>query len=194
MNEGAGVNAPEPLVPPEARARAKRLGRFAFGFGPRFFVVVLFGLLWLVPAWWVPRLIVGMLLWDLVAVAMFVVDLLRLPKPSQVEGCRTWGRAISLAAVSEVAISIRNLGGIAIRSYLVDETPSSLRITPPMLELVASAGEQALARYQILPRRRGDIHVGQLFLRYQSRLGFAERWAAADLSQTVRVFPHLEEA
>jgi uncharacterized protein (DUF58 family) len=194
MNEGAGINAPEPLVPPEARARAIRLGRLAFGFGPRFFVMVLFGLLWLIPAWWVSRLIVGMLLWDLVAVAMFVADLLRLPKPSQVEGRRTWERAPSLAAVSDVIISIRNLGGIAIRSYLVDETPSSLRLTPPMLELVVGAGEQAQARYQILPSHRGDIHVGQLFLRYQSNLSFAERWAAAELSQTVRVFPDLEEA
>jgi uncharacterized protein (DUF58 family) len=194
MNVGAGMNAPQPLVPPEVSARAKRLGRLAFGFGPRFFVMVLFGLLWLVPAWWLPRLIAGMFLWDLLAVTMFVTDLLRLPRPAQVEGRRTWECAPSLAAASNVTIAIRNLGRIAVRCFLVDETPSSLRVTPPTVELVAGAGEQAQAQYQILPRQRGDIQMGRLFLRYQSKFGFAERWAAAELSQKVRVFPDLEEA
>jgi len=194
MNEGAGFSGPKPLVPAEVSARAKRLNRLSFGFGPRFFLMVLLGLLWLVPAWWLPRLIAGMFLWDLLAVVMFVTDFLRLPKPSEIEGRRTWERAPSLARASGVTISLRNLGRIAIRCHLLDETPRSLRVTPPRLELFTAAGEQALEHYQILPRQRGDILLGRLFLRYQSKFGFAERWAAAELSQTVRVFPDLEEA
>jgi uncharacterized protein (DUF58 family) len=181
-------------VPPQVSARGQRLGRISFGFGPRFFVTVLFGLLWLVPAWWLPRVIAGMIVWDLFAVAVFITDLLRLPKPSQLEGRRTWEHAPSLAAVSDVTIAIRNLGRTAVRCHLVDETPSSLRGTPPFLEVIAGARGQAQAHYQILPRQRGDIRLGRLFLRYQSKFGFAERWAAAELSQTIRVFPDLEEA
>jgi uncharacterized protein (DUF58 family) len=181
-------------VPPEVSAQARRLGRLSFAFGPRFFVTLLFGLLWLVPAWWFPRLIAGMILWDLVAAGMFVTDLLRLPKPMQLEGRRTWERAPSLAATGDVTITIRNLGRVSVRCYLVDETPSALRTSPPLLELVVVAGGQAQARYQILPRHRGDIRLGRLFLRYQSRFGFAERWASAEIPQTVRVFPDLEEA
>jgi uncharacterized protein (DUF58 family) len=170
------------------------LGRLSFGFGPRFFVTLLFGLLWLVPAWWFPRLIAGMILWDLVAAGVFVTDLLRMPKPTQLEGRRTWERAPSLAATSDVTITIRNLGRVSVRCYLVDETPSALRTSPPFLELAVVAGGQAQARYQILPRQRGDIRLGRLFLRYQSRFGFAESWASAEIPQTVRVFPDLEEA
>jgi uncharacterized protein (DUF58 family) len=36
--------------------------------------------------------------------------------------------------------------------------------------------------------------VGGIFLRYQSPLRLAERWAFADLKQTVRVYPNMDEA
>ena len=42
----------KPLVPQEVSARARALGRIPFGFGPRFFVALVLGFVWLVPAWW----------------------------------------------------------------------------------------------------------------------------------------------
>jgi uncharacterized protein (DUF58 family) len=188
------MNSPRPLVPPEVSIRARPLGRLSFAFGPRFFVMVLLGLLWLVPAWWAPQLIAAMFLWDFLVVLAFVADLLRLPKPLQLEVRRLWEHAPSLATPSHVELSIRNFGSAAIRCFLVDETPAALRLAPPTLELIVPAAGQLQSRYQILPRERGDVRIGRFFLRYQSKLGFAERWAVADISQTVRVLPDLEQA
>ena len=188
------MNTQRPLVPAEVGSRARSLGRVPFGFGPRFFVLLLLGLLWLVPAWWAPQLIAAMFLWDLLALAAFVWDLRRLPKPAQIEVRRLWEHAPSLAAPCEVKVTVHNFGRAAIRCYLVDETPAALRSAPPALELIAGAGGQAQTRYEILPRERGDIRLGRVFLRYQSNLGLAERWASADISQTVRVLPDLEQA
>ncbi|MGB8592038.1 MAG: hypothetical protein WCD40_11710, partial [Candidatus Acidiferrales bacterium] len=75
----------KPLVPPAAMARARALGRMPFGFGPRFFVAFLLGFVWLGPAWWVPRLIAAMFLWDGLVVAAWIWDVLRLPRPDQLE-------------------------------------------------------------------------------------------------------------
>ena len=188
------MNTPRPLVPPEVGARARSLGRLPFGFGPRFFVMLLLGLLWLVPAWWAPQLIPAMFLWDFLAILVFVSDLWRLPKPPQIEVRRAWEHAPTLATAGEVKITIRNFGGAAIRCSLIDETPASLRTAPPPLELIVAAGQLAQTHYEILPRQRGDTRLGRLFLRYQSKLGFAERWAFADISQTVRVLPDLAQA
>ena len=188
------MSPPRPLVPPGVAARARPLGRLPFGFGPRFFVALLLGFLWLVPAWWMPRVIAAMFLWDLLVVVAFVLDLLRLPKPLQIEAQRSWEHAPLLATPCEVMLSIRNFGSAAIRCQLVDETPASFRSAPPSLELIVGAGAEAFARYQTLPRERGDVRLGRLFLRYQSELGFAERWAAAEISQVVRVLPDLEQA
>jgi len=188
------MNRPEPLIPAEAGARARPIGRLAFGFGPRFFVLLLLGLLWLVPAWWSPRLIVAMFLWDFIILLAFVSDLLRIPKPAEIEARRSWERAAALLQPSEVTLTVRNFAAMAIRCFLIDETPVSFRSAPPVLELAVPAKERARATYQILPRERGDQRLGRLFLRYQSWLGLAQRWAVAEIRQTVRVFPDLEQA
>jgi uncharacterized protein (DUF58 family) len=188
------MTMPRALVPPPAKLRARALGRISFGFGPRFFVALLLGLLWLVPAWWSSQLVIVMILWDFLVLAVFVTDLLRLPKPIQIEASRLWEHAPCLATTSGITISIRNFGAGAIRCHLVDETPVSFRTAPPSLLLVAAPGAQVQTSYQILPRQRGDVRLGRLFIRYQSQLGFAERWAAAELSQAVRVLPDLEQA
>ena len=188
------MNRTQPLIPEEVGARARALGRLPFGFGPRFFVMLLLGLLWLVPAWWSPRLIGAMFLWDFVTVLAFLSDLLGLPKPTEIEARRSWERAPALARPCEVALVIGNFAGIAIRCFLTDETPASFRLAPPMLELLVPAKDRARTSYRILPGERGDQRVGRLFLRYQSWLGLAQRWAVAETAQTVRVFPDLEQA
>jgi len=182
------------LVPVEVAARARALGRVPFGFGPRFFVALLLGFLWLVPSWWAPRMIGAMVIWDLVALAAFGFDLLRLPTPEQMEGRRSWEHAPSLANSSDITIAVHNFGKVAARCTAVDETPAAFRNAPPALSLVVAAREAASTKYAILPRERGDVGVGKLFLRYQSQLGFAERWASVNIAQTVRVLPNLEQA
>jgi uncharacterized protein (DUF58 family) len=183
-----------PLVPPEVATRGRSRGRIAVGFGPRLFVALLLGFLWLLPAWWVPQLIAAMIMWDLMALAAFVFDFMRLPRPAELEGRRGWEHAPALATPAEVMVTVRNFGNVTTNCTVVDETPASFRTAPPSLSLIVPARGQARVRYTIMPRERGDVQLGQLFLRYQSRLGFAERWASVDVSQTVRVLPDLEQA
>lgn len=184
----------QPLVPPETAARGRPLGRMPFGFGTRFFVLLLLGLLWLVPAWWSPRLIAAMFLWDFVVVLGFAFDFTALPKPEQIEARRSWQQAPSLARPCKIEIAIRNFGVAAIRCWLTDETPASLREAPPELDVLVGARGQTSAQYPVLPRERGDVRLGRLFVRYQGWLGLAQRWAVAHIEQTVRVFPDLEQA
>jgi uncharacterized protein (DUF58 family) len=150
--------------------------------------------LWLVPAWWSPRLIGAMFLWDFVIVLAFVSDLLRMPKPEEMEARRSWEGAPELARPCQVTLTIRNSAQAAVRCFATDETPVSLRAAPPTLELVIPAKGASRASYKILPRERGDHRLGRLFLRYQSWLGLAQRWAVAEITQTVRVLPDIEQA
>jgi uncharacterized protein (DUF58 family) len=184
----------QPLIPGEVGARARPLGKLPFGFGPRFFVMLLLGLLWLVPAWWSPRLIGAMFLWDVIIVLAFVSDLLRMPRPEELDARRSWEAAPELARACEVTLNLRNFSGAGVRCFLTDETPAPLRAVPPTLELIVPARDTSRASYKILPRERGDHRLGRLFLRYQSWLGLAQRWAVAEIAQTVRVLPDLEQA
>src|SRR6267154_5512105 len=80
----------EPLSPSVATARARKLGRFSFAWSPRFFVALLLGFVALGPAWWFRQAIVAMFLWDGIVLAAWLWDLLRLPRPEQLEVRRIW--------------------------------------------------------------------------------------------------------
>ncbi|MGB6429195.1 MAG: DUF58 domain-containing protein [Candidatus Acidiferrales bacterium] len=183
-----------PLTPPPAVARAGPVGRFSFGFAPRFFVMLLLGLVWLGPAWWFHQCIEAMLLWDALALAVWIWDLGRLPRPDQVEVRRIWRTRPALGVPAEVSIELQNAGKRGFRARVVDETPLALRLDPPSIELKIRAHASASAAYPILPAERGDARLGRTFVRYQSGLRFAERWAVAATAQTVCVLPNLEQA
>jgi uncharacterized protein (DUF58 family) len=191
--KGTGL-ALSPLAPPSVDAQGQPHGRLPFGFGRRFFLALLLGLIWLIPAWWSPRLIAAMFLWDAAVIAAWWTDLLRLPAPLHLEASRIWGVPLTLAQPGAVAIEMRSSGRVAVRAALIDETPLALRDEPPSLNLTASSAETARQNYDVLPRERGDLKVGRLFARYQTALGLAERWAVFPLSQTVRVLPGLPRA
>src|SRR5215472_1201357 len=188
------MNSVQPLIPAEVGARTRALGRLPFGFGPRFFVMLILGLLWLVPAWWSPRLIAAMFLWDVVIVLASASDLLRMPRPEELDVRRSWVGAPELARPCEVTLTIRNFAGTTVQCLATDETPVSLRAAPPTSELVVLAKNKSRASYKILPRERGDHRLGRVYLRYQSWLGLAQRWTVAEIAQTVRVLPDLEQA
>jgi uncharacterized protein (DUF58 family) len=184
----------EPLGPTAVMARARMQGKLSFAFGSRFFVALLLGFVALGPAWWFRQAIAAMFLWDAVVVLAWLWDLLQLPRPEQLEVRRTWEKRPSLGVPGSVAIEIRNGGNGSIRARVVDETPAQLRSAPPDLSMVVKARSSAEVRYDVMPAERGDTKLGRIFLRYQSPLGLAERWAVAETRQTIRVLPNLEEA
>ena len=182
-----GSLLPEPRV---AVARGWR--RWGFGIGPRLALLLLVGLLWLVPAWWDRRALYGLLAWDVLLLAIFLLDLRRLQR-SQPEATRLWTAAPALSTPAEIRIELRNLGEISYTSAQ-DDVPASLRRSPPMLQFQTDRWGEARAGYQIEPLQRGDVQVGALFLRCQSRWRIAECWLRAGLAQTIRIYPNLGEA
>jgi len=188
------VNSATTFIPAVATARAHSAGRFRIGFGARFFVALLIGLVWVVPAAWSPRLIAGMFVWDGLFLLLWLQDLLRLPKPGELELQRVWHSPPSLGVRSKVSVEVHNFGARPVFARVTDETSRALRREPPVVELAVPARISASASYEIFPAQRGDLPIGKLFVRYQSALRLAERWAVAETSASVRVLPNLEQA
>jgi uncharacterized protein (DUF58 family) len=188
------VNSVLTFIPAVATARARSAGRFKIGFGTRFFVALLIGLVWVVPAAWSPPLIAGMLVWDGLFLLLWLQDLLRLPKPRELELRRVWHAPPSLGVRSNVSVELHNFGRRPVFARVTDETPRALRREPPQVELAAPAGRSAAADYEILPAQRGDLPIGKFYVRYQSALRLAERWAVGETSASVRVLPNIEQA
>jgi len=121
-------------------------------------------------------------------------DLSRMPKPDQIEIRRVWSEPLGLAKPMTITLEVHNSSGTAISARMHDEAPQTLCRDLPGVEISAPANGAGSASYAIEPRSRGDAHFGDAWLRYQSPLCIAERWARARLAQTVRVYPNIEQA
>jgi uncharacterized protein (DUF58 family) len=189
---------PARLIPATVTANAVRgrdgRARLAAGFGPRFFMALLIGLLWLGPAWWEPRFLVAMAVWDLAVILAWFADWRALPQPEQLEIRRIWKSPAALSVESRVGIEVVNHGRVSVIALIEDDVAIALRPEPAAVEIRAAASGTGRAEYPISPTARGDAKMGRVYLRYQSPLRLAERWASADLTQSVRIYPNLEEA
>jgi uncharacterized protein (DUF58 family) len=182
------------LAPDTQIAAARFTGKIPFAFGSRFFIALLIGLVWTIPAWWSPRFITVMFLWDAAVLAAWLNDFLRLPPPAQLGIQRLWTEPLILGRRSAATIEISNRSRAPLYISLVEGLPHSLCRQPESPLIAVPAAASARHDYTVVPVTRGDIAVSDLYLRYRSTLGLAERWATAGLSQTVRVFPDLVQA
>jgi uncharacterized protein (DUF58 family) len=188
------MKTPAHLVPSTARAACRRSGRAPFAFGRRFFLALGIGLVWIGPAAWDARYLWGMAAWDAVVLAAWAWDLRRLPRPEELEIERSWDGPVALGAESGVTLTVRNRGGEAIAATVRDDAAEALREEGAIVDVTVAERSSAGAGYEVRPSERGDARMGKAFVRYRSAWQLAERWAAADVRQTVRVYPNLEEA
>src|SRR5205085_10250868 len=184
----------KPLAPESIKVSCKPAGGLGFGFGRRFFLLLLLGVLWAMPAFWDNRFLLIMAAWDLCAVAAWAADLRSLPRPERLKLERSWTGVASLRNTVDVVLEVENPGKIGLQCRIVDDVPQSLRTEPPIVEFTVGSQSTNGQSYPVRPLERGDVHLGPAYLRYQSAAHFAERWAVAGLKQTIRIFPDLEEA
>jgi len=173
--------------------QAEPAGRIPFAFGRRFFFLLLIGLAWIAPAWRQPKFLYAMAAWDLLVLALWAWDLLRMPRPAQLTVRRLWKSPLGLAQKTQVTIEVENPSRVPISARVTDETAEPVRLDPHGVQLTAPAGQTGSASYAVEPHARGDSKFGDVWLRYNTSICLAERWARARLAQTVRVYPNLDE-
>jgi len=182
------------LVPATIEAAAHSYKRVGVAFGERFFILLLVGLVWLVPAFVDLRFVYALLAWDGLVLLAWYADLTQLPKPAQLTVRRTWRSPAALSIPSNIDLTLINSSDKSVRATLIDTVPKQLRSEPPVLTVKAGARGEAGATYEICPAQRGDAKLDDCYVRYQSTLNIAEKWARASVGQTVRIYPNLEEA
>jgi len=184
----------ETLIPLAITAKAQKRKRIAFAFGPRFFWLIVIGLVWLAAAFDDPRFYYALAAWNLLALIAWWVDLRSLPSAAQLSITRNWRDAAALSVSGTITIVLENSAKPTIHARLIDNVPPSLCAEAPELEVKCSGRNEASVSYPIVPRQRGDIDLGATYIRYQSPMRIAERWAVAHTEQTISVYPNLQEA
>lgn len=188
------MNRPAVLAPETIEGRARPFKRVGVACGRRGFLLLVVGFAWLVPAFADVRFAWAMLAWDGFVVGAWLIDVWRLPAPGALTIRRVWLAPAALSVESDVEITLTNHTNVPISARVLDAVPRELRAAPAEVQLHARPQADVQARYTIRPSARGRADVGDAYLRYQSFLRIAERWAKVDLAQTVTTCPNIEEA
>jgi uncharacterized protein (DUF58 family) len=188
------VNIPRPLEPSPVEVAAQPHGRLGVGAAPRLLLLAGVGLAWIIPALWNKTFLYAMLLWDVLLLLAFLGDWLRLPRPKQLTVRREWRSPLSIGVAAAVHLSVSNQSAVDLWMSAYDELPPSNWNTSKEIALNVPARGTRSLDYEYTPGARGDLRTGRVYLRYRSRFLMAERWAVADLRQTVRVYPNFEHA
>jgi len=167
--------------------------RWPVAFQWRFFLALLLGLVWIGPAWRDQRALYALLLWDCLALLVWLADLARLPKPREIVVSRRWLDPLSLDIDSRVELRVANHGAREVEVSIEDDVPAVLCPTLPKFTLTVPARGTAVDAYTVHPTMRGKIVTGRIFLRYHGPVRFAERWAVVDVRQALRIYPNLRE-
>ena len=186
---------PEPISA-VAHPKGKRAGRaLGFGLTPRTLLLLAAATLLSVPAFrqgHTPWLMFGV---DALLLLAAVIDASTLPAPERFTLARRFLHAPELGRAVEVELTATKFAGGVHRLVFTDDLHASMAAaTAKPLEIVSYPNEPLHLRYLATPSRRGDLVLGELYVRYRSVLGLVERWAVADLRQTVRVYAAGEPA
>jgi uncharacterized protein (DUF58 family) len=190
-------------APAHATAHAWVAGRrvparwLGWSLTPRALWLLLAGLLFGILALGNVRLLWSIVAWDAAVVLLAGVDLLRLPSPEALVVTRRFLEAPALGEATGIELEVRREdfpslargGNRRVDVRVTDALHPTLAPEPMLARVLVYARDPATVRYAVVPRARGGFALEPVYLRLRGAFGLAERWAVAEISQTVRVYP-----
>jgi uncharacterized protein (DUF58 family) len=184
-------------------ATARPLGRsrrgqsvnrlLGYGLTTRALLLLSAGALWLVPAFFHPHLAWMMLVWDGMLLAVVLIDGVGLPAPERLRVTRTFLDSPRLGESTRVELEVVQSSDRILSVDVIDDLEASLLPVPEVRTVVAYPRDPVRTMLTCMPGRRGDLRLGEIYLRYRGTLRLVERWAVVEAAQPVRVFPSFEE-
>ncbi|MGI4758097.1 MAG: DUF58 domain-containing protein [Janthinobacterium lividum] len=186
--------APTPVTATAQAPAAGRLARLlgplpAFAFTPRMLGLLAGGVLLATPAFFRPRSLWVMVIWDVVLLLLAVYDATQLPSPASFEVEREFGDAPALGRETTAVVRVLQTGPHLLRVGVQDGLHPALAVTPATQFVTVFPGDSRPVVVAVVPAKRGRLLLDGVYLRYRTLLGLAERRAVVPLQQTVLVSP-----
>ncbi len=188
------MSEPHALIPASVEGQARSFKRLGIAFGNRFFFLLFVGLIWIVPAFVDKRFAYAMAGWDALVYFAWLLDLSRLPRPDLLTVRRSWLAPCALSVAAKVQLTLINQSNSTIHAKILDNVPTQLRFEPAQVDVSSRPHDEGEVQYAILPTERGKAQMQDAYIRYQSPMRIAERWAKVELAQSVVTYPNLDEA
>jgi uncharacterized protein (DUF58 family) len=178
-------------APIQGTARARRLG---YALTPRALLLLVAGCVLAIPGFFHPRWIWAMLAWDGLVLLLAALDAALLPTPAKISVECRFDNSPVLGEPTAVTVEITQSSNQILDVRITDALHPALDPMPSTGRILAYPRDPARVTVICTPNTRGDVALGEVYLRYRGALRLAERWASADLAQNIRVYPPMERS
>jgi uncharacterized protein (DUF58 family) len=181
------------LVPEPVRATS-HARRFGYALTPRALILLVAGCLLTIPGFFHFGWIWAMVAWDTLLVLLAAVEMTLLPKPDRITVERRFENSPVLGELTRVTVAITQDSNQILELRVTDALHPALEPMPVTQRIMAYPRDAVRVTIECTPNTRGDVMLGEVFLRYRGALRLGERWAAANLKQKIRVYPPMERS
>jgi uncharacterized protein (DUF58 family) len=181
------------LVPSPVQATA-HARPFGYALTPRALLLLVAGCLLALPGFFHPSWIWAMLAWDALVLLLAILDAALLPAPDKISVERRFDNSPVLGEGTGIAVEITQSSNQILEVRMIDALHPALEPMPSTMRILAYPRDPARITLACTPNTRGDVTLGKVYLRYHAALRLAERWAAADLEQNIRIYPPMERS
>jgi uncharacterized protein (DUF58 family) len=169
--------------------------RLRFVFTRFFYLLVAAGLIVLSLSWGRPWLRWVAFAYDLVLLALAIVDARFSQLPAGIRIAREFGGRFAVGAETEVRVNVQNAETHAVSLVLKDEYPPQLRLTDLRTGYLRIPSQTSAALvYGLTPPRRGRFEFGQIVVRFLSRFNLVWCETRVGVPAAVKVYPNMRRA
>jgi uncharacterized protein (DUF58 family) len=135
------------------------------------------------------RTVTALLLVDAVILILIAADVVLAAPVRPLRLARSGDTRIRLGETGEIALTLDNPGGRALRGTVRDAWQPSTQARPGRAQVSVPAGGRAVLTTTLDPQRRGDFAAGRVTVRSLGPLRLAGRQGSHDAPWSVRVLP-----
>ncbi|HSI88233.1 MAG TPA: DUF58 domain-containing protein, partial [Pyrinomonadaceae bacterium] len=167
-----------------------------FVFSGKFYILFAIGLVPLSLSWNFPALRWGVLIYDILLIAVAVGDHFRSRGLiADLKVSRRFEGRSAIGDPTEVSVVVENRSAHVLALRIKDEYPPEMELLDDRdAEFTVDAWSEAEFRYRVKPTNRGRYEFGTTSVRYLSRYGLV--WSQANLgeAESVKVYPNMRRA
>src|SRR6185503_8053882 len=166
-----------------------------FVFTRRFYLLLALGFIPLSFSWTRPWLQTLVFIYDLIVIAIALVDVRLSRLPEAVKITRSFSGRFAVGADTDVSVNIQNQSNRAFTLIVKDEFPPQMILKGIRSAKLRVDGQNSASLvYALTPPKRGRFQFGHTAVRFLTRFGLAWKQTSANQPEVVKVYPNMRRA
>src|SRR6185503_8929366 len=166
-----------------------------FVFTRRFYLLLALGFIPLSFSWTRPWLQTLVFIYDLIVIAIALVDVRLSRLPEAVQITRSFSGRFAVGADTDTSVNVQNHSNRGLSLIVKDEfPPQMILIGIRSTKLRVEGQNSASLVYALTPPKRGRFQFGHTAIRFLTRFGLAWKQTSANQPEVVKVYPNMRRA